>query len=245
MVSLKTRNCEICVNPLCFVIELAAIFFLMKAVPFFSGLGMSNLDFMIVSLLILVGSLVSLCLHESAHFWAARWMDLPVRGITISMFGAYTSFDSEPSTPKEAFVVSMAGPLINILAGFVFYVCHLAFQHFSILAGTAFLSIAVFNGIFSAYNLLPVMPLDGALVVRAAFWRASRNQVWSTRVSFNIGNCVVLICLIAGMVNIVIFKLLISAVFFILGISLWQTERLAYQQMMSAKFFNILRTKSH
>ena len=37
--SLKIRNCEICVNPLCFVIELAAIFCLVKAVPFFSGLG--------------------------------------------------------------------------------------------------------------------------------------------------------------------------------------------------------------
>lgn len=170
MVSLKTGNCEIYVNPLLSFIELAAIFCLVKAVPFFNGLGMDNLDSMIVSLLILVGSLVSLFLHEYAHFLAARWMGMPVRGIAISLLGAYTSFEREPSTPKEAFVVSLAGPLINILAGFVFYVCYLAFQHFSILAGTAFLSIAVFNGIFSAYNLLPVMPLDGALVVRSAFW---------------------------------------------------------------------------
>jgi hypothetical protein len=89
------------------------------------------------------------------------------------------------------------------------------------------------------------MPLDGALIVRSAFWRASSNHGWSTRVSFNIGNGVILISIIVGMINIVIFKLVISAAFLSLGLSLWQTERLAYQQMMSAKFFNILNTKSH
>jgi len=244
MFSLKTRNCEICVNPLVSLIELAAIFCLVKAVPFFNGPGMDNIDSVLVSILILAGSLASLSLHEYAHFWAARCIGMPVRGITISLLGAYTSFEREPSTPREAFVVSIAGPLINILTGFFFYACYAAFQHTSAVAGAAFLSIAVFNGIFSAYNLLPVMPLDGALVVRAAFWRASSNHGWSTRVSFNIGNGVILISIIAGIVNIVTFKLVMSAVFFILGLSLWQTEKVAYQQMMAAKFFNILRTKS-
>ncbi|HMK48476.1 MAG TPA: site-2 protease family protein [Thermodesulfovibrionales bacterium] len=246
MITIKiSKNCEFCVSPFFSVLELAAIFLLLQNARFVDRPELNGAQCLAASFLVLGGTLGSLFMHEYAHFSAARWLKLPVRGITISMFGAYTYFESEPATPREAFVVSIAGPTANILAGAFFYIAHFFLMRHSVIAGSALLCVALFNGVFSAYNLLPVMPLDGALILRSVFWGASSNQGWSTRVSFAIGTGIVLISIGAGVVNMFIFKPLLSATLIVLGISLWQTERQAYQQMMSARFFSMVKPGSH
>ncbi len=241
---MKFGKCEVCVNPLFAIIEMIMIFCLLHAIPSVADLGLHFVDYLIISFLVFVGSLGSLFMHEYAHVLAALSMRLPVKGITISVFGAYTSVDGQPSTPKEAFIVSIAGPLMNILMGVIFYSGHIAFQKLDI-AGTVCFCLAVFNGIVSAYNLLPVMPLDGGFIVRSAFWTATRDWGWSTRISFNIGTGFILICIVTGIVNIFIHNPVMGVLFLIAGLCLWQSERLAYQQMLAARFLSMLNARYH
>ncbi len=244
MFILKIKNCRVFVNPLVAVVEMVIIFCLLHAIPSVADLRLHFVDYLIISFLVFAGSIGSLFMHEYAHVLAALLMRLPIKGITISVFGAYTSVDGQPSTPKEAFVISIAGPLMNIFMGAIFYAGHIAFQQLDI-AGTVCFCLAVFNGIFSAYNLLPVMPLDGGFIVRSAFWTASRDWGWSTRISFNIGTGVILICIVTGIVNIFIHNPVMGVFFLIVGIGLWQSERLAYQQMSAARFLSMLNPKHH
>ena len=230
-------------NPWFAIMEMVVIFCLLHIIPSFADRGLHFVDCLIISFLVFAGFLGSLFLHEYAHVLAAVPMRLPTKGITISVFGAYTSVDVKTSTPKEAFV-AIAGPLMNIFLGAIFYTGHIVFQQLEI-AGIVCFCLAVFNGIFSAYNLLPVMPLDGGFVVRSVFWTASRDWWWSTRISFNIGTGVILIGIVTGIVNIFIHNPVTGVLFLFVGVSLLQHERLAYQQMSAARFLSMMDLKDH
>jgi Zn-dependent protease len=243
MFVLKLRNCRVCVNPVCAAVEVVIIFCLLQVLPSVAGRGLHVVDSLIISFLVFAGFLVSLFMHEYAHVLAARAMRLPANGITISVFGAYTSVDGKACTPKVA-LVALAGPFMNIVLGAFFYAGHIVFRQMDI-AGTACFCLAVLNGIFSVYNLLPVMPLDGGFVVRAACCTASRDWWWSTRLSFNIGTGFLLIGIAAGIINILFNNLVTGIFFLILGISLLNHERLAYRQMSAERFLSMLDLKGH
>jgi Zn-dependent protease len=241
---LKLRNCTVSISPLCAIIAMMIIFYCVQTMTTIDSYRLHSFDHIIISFLILTGSMVCLLMHEYAHVLAARRMRLPVKEITVSLFGAYMSLDCEPLQPKEALVISIAGPVANIFAGIILYAGHLAFLQSDIVS-TVFFCLSVFNGILGAYNLMPVMPLDGGLIVRSALWLVSGNWTWSMRKALLIGNGFAVLCIIAGIMLIFMQHSFMSAVLFILGLSLWQSEKLAYQRMLAAKLLNIVNPKGY
>lgn len=227
MYNLKFKNCRVCVTPLVALVEMIVIFCVIQAFAPMKGLALSVVDSLIISALIFTGSLGSLLLHEHAHMLAARRVGLPVQEMIISPFGAYTVVGSEMVTLKGAFMIPAAGPLINIVAGIIFYAGHLLFIESNIV-GTVFFCMSVFNGIIGVYNLMPVMPLDGGILVRSVFWSASSNFSWANQISFAIGAKFILICVLAGIVTICMFHPGISIIFFLMGFSLGQGAKSAY-----------------
>lgn len=66
--------------------------------------------------------------------------------------------------------VSLAGPVANIITGFVFFLLYNIVVHYGIFATTALstvlLLVAVYNVNFAIFNLIPLPPLDGSHVLR-------------------------------------------------------------------------------
>ena len=242
MIIVEVKNCRVCMSPLFGILEMVVIIVLLKTVTGMSTPGLYFADFIIISFLILTGSLCSLFIHEYAHALAARQVDLPIKEITVSFCGAHTLLDREPLQPKEALLVSVAGPLANIFAGIILYAGHLAFSQSDIL-GTVFFCLSVFNGILSIYNLMPVMPLDGGMIVRSALWLVSGNWTWSTRRALLIGNGFAVLCVIAGITFILIHHSIMCVVLSILGLSFWQSEKSAYERLLAAKILNVVPPK--
>lgn len=240
MFIIKLRKCKVWINPLLAFIEMVIIFILIQAIPYIRSLNLSFLEHVIISCLILIFILVSLLAHEYAHLFAAEWMHLSVKEITVSLFGAATSMNDEPSSPKEAFLLYLVGPLINILMGIAFYAGHLSIERCDIFAAVCFF-MATFNGIFSAYNLLPVIPLDGGFIMRSALWRISGDWLWSTRVSCNIGNGVSYLFLLAGIINMIAHNPIICISFLLAGLSLVNNSKPACHQIYAAKILGLLK----
>ena len=96
-------------------------------------------------------------LHEIGHLSACLVLRVPVRFLHSSLTGAVIGYDStRTSYPAEA-VIAAAGPLFGLLGT----VCVLrSVSRQAALFGTASLALSLFN-------LLPITPLDGAVILSA------------------------------------------------------------------------------
>ena len=112
----------------------------------------------------------SVLLHELGHSVLAIREDVPVKSITLFIFGGVAQIGREPPTAGAEFRIAIAGPLTSLgLAGI--------FSGLGALLGdvqvlSAPLSyLGSINLILALFNMIPGFPLDGGRVLRAALWR--------------------------------------------------------------------------
>jgi Zn-dependent protease/CBS domain-containing protein len=149
--------------------------------------------------LAVVGSLLffaSVLLHELAHSLLARARGIPVRGITLFVFGGVSLFEREAAdAPGEAWI-SGIGPLTSLVLGGLFWVIADVLPAGPIAALARYLSAA--NAVLAAFNILPAYPLDGGRVLHALIWRATGNRARATAITANVGGSIAALLIVAG-----------------------------------------------
>ena len=129
----------------------------------FIALSCGNLAWGLLFSLVLV---VSVILHELGHALTARLFRVQVREIRIGMLGGCAELVGRLWRPGHQVAVSLAGPLVNLLAAGALYALAWIAPVPPRLAGL--LAAAVWtNLVLGAFNLIPGFPLDGghALIV--------------------------------------------------------------------------------
>ena len=139
-----------------------------------------------VGLLVALGFLLSVLVHEAAHAVSARAFGFQVRRIVADLMGGHTAFDGR-TTPWSQALTALAGPVGNVLLAGI--ALPIAFVLDSGVGAYVAQTIAQVNILLAVFNLLPGMPLDGGQILLAAVWRvtgsANRGAVvagWSGRV---------------------------------------------------------------
>lgn len=140
----------------------------------------------VAALAVGIGLLLSVALHELAHAAVGRRLGLPVASIMLYLFGGLTSLDAEPATPTDQALVTLAGPLVNLLLGGGCAAVALNL-HTRGLLGEASAQLAVMNALLAAYNLVPGLPLDGGQLLRAALWRITGDRTKALRTTAWVG----------------------------------------------------------
>ncbi len=138
-------------------------------------------------------------LHELAHSAVAKRFGVPVRSITLFLFGGVSNIEREPPSPKAEFLTAIVGPITSLLLGFGFLVAASMATAISMSdTGTAWTGLAQLgpletllawlgpiNLAIGVFNLIPAFPLDGGRVLRSIVWGVSGDLQRSTRrVSF-------------------------------------------------------------
>jgi Zn-dependent protease/CBS domain-containing protein len=147
----------------------------------------------IVASLLFFGSVL---FHELAHSLLARSRGVPVRGITLFIFGGVSSLEGEPTNPPSEAWISAIGPLASVFLAAVFYGLALLSSAVPALE-LMFEYLAYANAALAIFNILPAYPLDGGRVLHALVWRATNDRLRATRIAATIGG-VIAILLIAG-----------------------------------------------
>lgn len=133
---------------------------------------------------------LSLLAHEMGHALMGRREGIVVRGITLTLLGGHTQFETEPATAGAELRVSGIGPVTNFACAGVFYGCSLAVggdAGLLALLGEMFSWLAFVNLLLAVVNLLPGAPLDGGAVLGAVVWMVTRDRTRAQTITSVIG----------------------------------------------------------
>lgn len=158
--------------------------------------GWSTATYWLVGLatsLLFFGSVLA---HELGHAAVALREGVPVRSITLFIFGGVAQIGREPPTAGAEFRIAAAGPLVSLLLG-------LGLNGLGNLGGdTALGAIALYLGrinlLLFGFNLIPGFPLDGGRMLRAALWAYGRDFRNATRIAARVGQGIAFLFIIFG-----------------------------------------------
>ena len=122
---------------------------------------------------------VSVLLHELGHSVIALRYKIPVRSITLFIFGGVARIDREPPNALSEFFIAVAGPIVSLILAVFFYVMEPAVAGIEPLWGLA-KYLAYINFALVLFNLIPGFPLDGGRVFRAIVWSVTKDLRRST-----------------------------------------------------------------
>ncbi len=123
---------------------------------------------------------LSVLIHEISHSLVARAFGLPVRRILLYPLGGVSELEREPPTPGRAFAVSAAGPALSLVLAAGGYGLTRVVPARDVIAYTLVFQLMWANLVIGIFNLLPGLPLDGGMILRAAIWKVTRRPATST-----------------------------------------------------------------
>ncbi len=129
---------------------------------------------------------VSVVLHELGHSFLALRYGIPVRSITLFIFGGVAQIGAEPSKAAAEFVIAIAGPLVSLALAVVFTVLKPVFAGIDPIWGLL-KYLAFINFALVLFNVIPGFPLDGGRVFRAIVWGVTKDFRRATVVAASVG----------------------------------------------------------
>ncbi len=123
---------------------------------------------------------VSVLLHELGHGYAALHNSIPVKNVTLFVFGGLAQISQEPPTAGVEFAIAIAGPMVSLALGVGFGAVWLLLPNITYLSAPSEW-LARINLSLLAFNMIPGFPLDGGRALRAALWHFSKSQTSATR----------------------------------------------------------------
>ena len=130
-----------------------------------------------------VAFFICILLHELGHAAVARSRGMPIRGITLFLFGGVAEIGEEPRSPGIEFAVAIAGPIVTVFLAVTFgLLTWLGYGAGWPAPVIVVLGYLVFiNTMLLVFNLIPAFPLDGGRVFRAILWKTTGSLRRATR----------------------------------------------------------------
>ncbi|MEL6438708.1 MAG: site-2 protease family protein [Cyanobacteria bacterium J06621_8] len=151
----------------------------------------------LVTALLLFSSVLA---HELGHSFVAIAQGIPVKSITLFIFGGLATLEKESETPFQAFSVAIAGPVVSVLLYGLFTLVAKAPLSVPIQAVVSFL--AYINLILALFNMIPGLPLDGGNVLKAIVWKFTGNPNKGVIFAGRVGQVIGWIAIALGIMSI-------------------------------------------
>jgi Zn-dependent protease/CBS domain-containing protein len=200
---------------------------------------LSTTTYWIMGIIGALGLFASIVLHELCHSLVGRIYGIPISRITLFIFGGMAEMRDEPPSPKAEFLMAIAGPLLSISLGIIFYLLY----HFGTYAkwpvpfNGVVSYLSVINFVVGIFNLLPGFPLDGGRVLRAIIWWWTGNLKKATQMTSHGGTLLGFILITLGILQIIQGWVIAGIWMFLIGFFLQAVSKMSYQQLFIKEIF--------
>jgi Zn-dependent protease/predicted transcriptional regulator len=190
----------------------------------------------------------SILTHEMAHSLIARAYGIPVKGITLFIFGGVSQITKEATRPLAEFIMAFAGPATSVLlAGMFGLLWWLTGAGEGEPLAVVLEWLWLMNLFLGAFNLAPGFPMDGGRILRSALWGLTGNYRQSTRWASRIGQLMAYTLMaigFAGIVRLVPWMDPVGGLWLIvLGMFLEGAARQSWRQVRTLEFLKTFRAR--
>jgi Zn-dependent protease/predicted transcriptional regulator len=181
-----------------------------------------------------LGLFLSVIFHEFCHSIVARQLGLPMKGITLFIFGGVAEMGDEPPNAKTEFLMAVAGPLSSLFIAGVFYLIYLGGTSagWPLPVNGVIRYLAYINVLLAVFNILPAFPLDGGRVLRSILWGIKQDLRWATRVSAAVGSTFGIVLIVLGILQFIGGNFIAGLWWFLIGMFIRGAAQMSYQQVL-------------
>ena len=140
----------------------------------------------------------SVLLHELGHSFIALREGVKIKSITLFLHGGIAIKEKECETALSSLRVAVAGPLVSVFLTLFFFGSFQFLLSPGSMLSTVFSQLGRINLLLSVFNLLPVLPLDGGLILKSLVWHFTGNQRKGLRVANSSGKWISIFVLFLG-----------------------------------------------
>ncbi len=175
---------------------------------------------------------LSVLAHELSHAVVSNRSGLPVRNITLFIFGGVSNLTREPDSAALEFRIAIVGPLTSAALAIIFAAVWFALRSTS--DGVAGISgnLALINGSLALFNMLPGFPLDGGRVFRSIVWARNHNRLRATRLASHVGVWIAYLVMAAGIAESIFFQNIGGLWLLFIGFFLRNASTASYEQLL-------------
>lgn len=191
----------------------------------------------LIQVLFVLALFVCVVLHEFGHSLVAIRLGGEVSSITLLPIGGMANMSKMPQEPKHEFMVSAAGPLVNVIIAGLLWIYLAVFdrvdiqqmQFHAITLRNFPVMLLAANLFIVVFNLIPAFPMDGGRLFRSAL-AIKMSRLKATEIAKDIGQVFAIIFIIAGLF---FNPFLVIIGFFILLGAKGEYEMIKYQDVLA------------
>jgi Zn-dependent protease len=196
--------------------------------------GLPHGDYWAMGLITALAFFTCIVLHELGHALVARSLGMPIRGITLFLFGGVSELEGEPPSAGVEFAMAIAGPVVSAVLAALFWGLAWAGtgQAWPVTVVAVLDYLAWINGMVLVFNLIPAFPLDGGRVLRSILWGASGNLPRATRWASRLGQAFAWVLILLGILELLVVSFMGGIWLVLIGLFLKHAAEGGYQQVV-------------
>ncbi len=180
---------------------------------------------------------LSVLLHELAHSFVAIGEGLKVKDITLFFLGGMANLEKECTTSKGNLKIAISGPLVSLILAFSMISLSNILSGSGLIISNVFMQVGNLNFLIGVFNLLPIIPLDGGVILKSLIWYFTGSKRKGIKVAIASARFISFVAFFIGLINLMSGSFYFAFFFFIIGLFIFSSSK---SQSQIIKIQNIL-----
>ena len=193
---------------------------------------------------------LSVLLHELAHSFVAIGEGIKVQDITLFFLGGMANLEKECTTSKGSLKIAISGPAVSLVLAFIMILLSNKLFESNFILSNLFKQVGSLNLLIGAFNLLPIMPLDGGVILKSLIWYFTGSKRAGIKAAIASAKLISFLAIFVGFLSILRGNLYMAICFSIIGLFVFSSSRsqsqiIQIQKILSELYVNQVCGRSY